>query len=197
MKCENCNISVSESCNFCPNCGARITKAAVLEASATAIQNAPEQASKAASGKVKVGGWIIVFCIFITIIFPISSCSNFSEITRAPATYGIDTESQIYRALEINGLAILLIGIYSLFSGLAIWTGSPNGRRIAVVFLIAYPVSVTVFNFIAIEMLKGTGSGAIGVELLKGIIGSLMFSAIWLAYFKWSKRVKATYDSIT
>lgn len=194
MKCESCDITFSEPFNFCPSCGGRVTKTLALETTATTPQ--AESAIDAAppSRKVKAGGWIVVFCIFITIVFPITSCSNISEITRSPITYGIDAESPVYKALAVNAFLFLIIGIYSFFSGLAIWTGSPSGRRIAYVFLIVYPISVIAANLIAIDMMKGTGSGAIGIELLRGIVRALIFSAIWLAYFKWSKRVKATYS---
>ena len=194
MRCENCDITFSEPFNFCPNCGGCVTKAVAVEATAKTTQAEPATDAATPSRKVRAGGWIIVFCIFITIVFPISSCSNFSEITRSPITYGIDKESSVYQALGVNAFSFLIIGVYSFFSGLAIWTGSPNGRRIAYVFLIIYPISAIASNLTAIEIMKGTESGAIGIELLKGIVGALIFSAIWLAYFKWSKRVKATYS---
>lgn len=196
MKCQTCSSFSTGESKFCSNCGAPMPRSNEPNQQATPAQEATaiNPALTTEKRRVKVGGWIVVFCIIITILFPLSSCTNFSEYSNAPLKHGIDRTSVVYHAVGLNAFGFLFIGIYAFVAGCRIWRGSPDGRRIAIVFLIVYPVAACVINFIAIEMLKGTGSGVIGVELLRGIVGSIIFSLIWLSYFKWSKRVRETYS---
>lgn len=191
MKCKNCGNELKDLSRFCPYCGVRLRAENTKPAHRVGgdIYTRPSISSH----DIKVGGWIIVFCIIITITIPASIYSDLSEYLNAPAKYGIDEESRLYRGLGVSRMALLFVGFYSFFSGVAIWSGSRNGKKIAIAFLLTYPSSTIVFNLVSLELIKGAGSATVGLELVREIIVSVTFSAIWLAYFRWSERVKVTY----
>lgn len=192
MNCPICSADVDKGYRFCPRCGEHIVGALGLEDASKKLASSGSEAGEL-SKKAGVRGWLLVFCVLITIVFPISSCSGFSEVMSAPTKYGVDADSQAYKAISLSASVSGLVGFFGFLAGVAMWVGSPGGRLIALVFLVLYPISITVSNLSAIEMMKGTDSGDVGLELLRGIIGAFIFSAIWIPYFIWSKRVKNTY----
>ncbi|WP_082112972.1 DUF2569 family protein [Pseudoxanthomonas suwonensis] len=186
INCQKCNAQILDSSKFCAACGNQVDRAGNLNVS-TSVQR---------PAAVRVGGWLTLFCILLTVIFPLSSCSGMAEYSDLATKHGVSADSPLYAAIGQNAFGGAIAGIYAFIVGLRIWTGSPNGRRIAITFLVIYPLITFLFNVIALSMLgDAQGSGEIRVALISSILGSFLFSAIWLPYFKWSKRVKATYAS--
>ncbi len=144
--------------------------------------------------RVRVGGWLTLFCVLLTIVFPLVALSGIGSATdlSAPRS-GVDKD--IASVTIVSALGHLFVAGYAFFCGLSIWRGSPYGKKKAQVFLILYPVITFFFNsagLFGFDDAKGIGS--VRIDLALDIFWKITFSSIWLFYFRYSKRVKMTYE---
>lgn len=184
MNCPECNAELPDKSKFCPQCGRSMHPPAA------------EASSRSDRGvKVRVGGWLVLFCALLTVAFPLSGIAGMSAHADLSFRPGVDADSPVLNALGQIALGGLIAGVYAFIAGLRIWLGAPNGKRIAVTFLIAYPLIMLLFNFIAFDMIRNVqGAGQVRGELISSTLGPFLFAAIWLAYFMLSRRVRATYS---
>lgn len=144
-----------------------------------------------------IRGWLLFFCVAITILGPIGWMTNLSN-----GWESIDKLNYIYPSLKIfmwiNTIYTLALIPYSIYTGIKIWKGNPQGKKIAEKYLIIRIIFTTcsmIFlgAFLITCNIPGQAVSA-GLEaLVKGIFKELVFFAIWKTYFKKSKRVKNTY----
>jgi hypothetical protein len=139
-----------------------------------------------------IGGWLLLFCIVLTIITPILSASQIvSGYVNTPIT-----NSTVKAALIIESGIGGLLHFYGFVTGCIVWSGNKNGAVYAKRFLI-----INIIGFFAI---------ATSVALLfdspearHKVIGSyillipkeIAFFTIWWFYFKYSKRIKFLYEN--
>lgn len=142
-----------------------------------------------------VGGWLLWFCIGLTIIGPLMSFSSmygdWIELTDV-----FEIVPLFKTALLIENLGFIIITTVGMIIGIKIWSGYPKGKTIAKNYLLFRLTGVIVVELIAIailrnfseEVLSSVIEGVIGVFFKEGII-----FLIWWTYFKKSKRVRNTY----
>jgi len=114
-----------------------------------------------------VGGWLLVLCIWLTIISPLFSFAKLHELNQT----------------EMNlGLGLI---VFSVISGVFLWCGKPVG-----VVLVRIQLSIIlILNLIGVMLLANQ-------QQSERVVVVLFQSAVpvaWLAYLSVSKRVKATY----
>jgi len=98
--------------------------------------------------------------------------------------------------LTVSFAVSLLLTIASIVVGFLIWTGRPDGRKIAQTYLLARLAVFGVmfaFNFLQLALARSLEVSSITVFLFRGVLPELAFFVIWWFYFQKSKRVKATY----
>jgi hypothetical protein len=147
---------------------------------------------------VQVGGWLVVFCVLITIVGPISwSVSTASTWSIVESLFEQFPSFRTSYILEACGLAA--INAYGIWTGFRVWSGGPNGRELARQFLTIRLSGFVLLELVGVatmmdlppEILSG------GIEgLVKGIFKELSFFTVWWAYFKRSKRVRETYGPL-
>ena len=165
----------------------------VLNPSVQEVQGA----SRPSTGPKGVGGWLVFFCIAITILIPVANLLQMAigwsmaedGFARYPLLKGISL-------WENFGWSVLFV--YGIIVGCIIWSGSPKGRSVARVFLM-----VRLFAFIGVEvvallmLLTGDLPGeviAFGFFGAFGVcINAVGFCLAWWFYFKKSERVRNTY----
>ena len=115
MFCPTCGQAVADAEQFCPYCGTPVSAAAAPAAPATpaaAPAAAPATAPApvpAAPGELRgVGGWLLVFCIWIAIIDPLM------ELRLLP----------YLRYITLNPFLLVSLGLtaYGVFTGIQLWT---------------------------------------------------------------------------
>jgi hypothetical protein len=144
--CPKCTTSFTWPSTKCPVCGCSLT-------------------SKAAeSGDTGVYGWLLILCIWLTIIGPFLSFATLHELP----------ESQI-------GLGALLI-LSSIVAGILLWSGRYIGYRTAMVFFWA------MICLSCLALVTAPSDATITQAL-----ATVTTSALWLAYLGCSRRVANTY----
>ncbi|MBN1384163.1 MAG: trypsin-like peptidase domain-containing protein [Elusimicrobia bacterium] len=128
-----------------------------------------------------VGGWLLFFCISLTIINPLY---NLVEIINMLKSFTV--------FVFIGSIFDIGLSIYGIYAGMSLWKIRPHAVKTAKRFLLVsliYVVSITVLLIIL---------GIINEEFIKIATRSVVYFIIWYSYLSKSKRVKETYglDSI-
>jgi len=152
----------------------------------------------AATGPKGVGGWLVFFCVGLTILGPLYSLGQISmNWEKAQPAFAQFPNLKTAVMWENAGSIALLI--YGFIVGCMIWSGNPNGREIAKKFLL-----IRLFGFIGIEFITVVIMGDMPSQVVASVIGAaigavfanLVVFLIWWFYFKKSKRVRNTYGEI-
>lgn len=171
----------------------RATARATQLASPSATES--HDSSVASVGPKGVGGWLVFFCIGLTILSPLLVLGQMVSTWKASeGAFGEFPEIKTAMLWENFGSIMLLI--YGFIVGCIIWSGNPQGRSIARQFLL-----IRLFGFIGIElstllMMSGLPSNIVagGVRGVGGaVFNAGIYFLVWWSYFKKSKRVKNTY----
>jgi len=171
MFCAKCGQEISESTELCPQCG---------QAAKVQLALQPDTVKP----KLKdVGGWLLFFCVSLTILSPVSALLSLPRLALAQ---------------DISPLIIvplILIG-FSAFVGINVWMVAKR----AMMWLKAYFITLGGTALFAIAyfatLFLSADEEASGVELLRTIfpyLRVLTWVVIWAIYFHKSKRVKATF----
>jgi hypothetical protein len=119
------------------------------------------------SARKGVGGWLLVLCIWTTIISPLFSFAKLHEMG----------ETEMYL-----GLGLI---VFSIVSGIFLWCG----KQVGVVLVRTFLIIILALNLIGILML-------VNQQQSERVVVVLFQSAVpvaWLVYLSASRRVKATY----
>ncbi|MGC4017215.1 MAG: DUF2569 family protein [Luteolibacter sp.] len=147
-------------------------------------------------GPTGVGGWLLLFCISLTILSPllgvVGLINSLDSITPslAPALRtGILIESAGF-------LAILIVGIVA---GVMLWIRKPGAVGIVrkfLVFRLFAIIAIEVFTIMIMHSsLPPEAAPTVITAALTMVFRELIYFAIWFSYFKKSKRVANTYRS--
>jgi hypothetical protein len=152
------------------------------------------QTSSAPKG---VGGWLLWFCVLLTIIGPLLSLSEIvSNWGKSAAVFS--QFPSFKTAVFSENIGIFLIFLYGFIVGREIWSGNPNGKELAVQYLKIRLFGTMGLKAIMLFMLHNLPSHILGAVLVH-IVGSFLYEGalflIWWLYFKKSKRVRNTYGS--
>ncbi len=139
-----------------------------------------------------VGGWLLLFCIILTIITPLLS---FSQIVSGHASAGPMSQSHQNASIVESVLAGLL-HIYGFITGCIIWSGSKKGLFYAKKFLL---INLICFFIIGTIVAILCGSPDVRHKVIGSYIilipKEIIFFTIWWFYLKNSKRVKFLYET--
>lgn len=174
-ECNCCGAPILENIITCPECGQN------LEGEVEKDEEQPEVDPKL----VGIGGWLILTAIgfvlgtIIGVVGLIIALSLFSDV--ADAGYG-----GLY-ALELLvdlGLLAFMIYVATRFFG-----KKSNAPSTIIALLIASVVTSGLLLLIEL----GAGAEVFAIESGKHLVQSIISAAIWIPYFRKSKRVKATF----
>ena len=140
-----------------------------------------------------VKGWLLLFCIILTVINPLITVFNlvggYNESKAYFAAYpGLQTLFAIDSVLSIGLVA------FSIFAGISLWMIRPNAVKIAKIWLfsfLAYSILI-IFLPYAAGLPSSALNDMIG-QVIVETIRSLVFFGIWFSYLLVSTRVRQTY----
>jgi hypothetical protein len=146
-----------------------------------------------------VKGWLLLFCINLTIFIP-ASC-----LYKANCTFDLfnSTKSKIllimFKGLFLYNVLIIVfmvfLAVFGFYVGLRLWKVNPKAVKTAKVFLITQ-LSVTliiIFTGLWIDFPLGSHELIFG-DLLRPIIPALLNFSLWYLYLSFSKRVHNTFS---
>jgi uncharacterized protein DUF2569 len=146
---------------------------------------------------IRVGGWLLVFCVILTIIRPLYLVVSFVQSYQVLTLLDFDSHAALRITIiwELVGFAALIA--YGSVIGFKIWLGHPQGPELARRFLVINLVGSLAVEVIAVLLIMNESNRQVFQEGLIGafkyVLQALVFFAIWWAYFKKSKRVSNTY----
>lgn len=114
-----------------------------------------------------VGGWLLVLCIWTTIVSPLFSFAKLHELGDAEMYLGL-------------GLIV-----FSIISGIFLWCG----KQVGVVLVRTLLIIILVLNVLGILMLVNRQHE----ERVIVVFFQSLIPVAWLVYLSASKRIKATY----
>jgi hypothetical protein len=142
-----------------------------------------------------VGGWLLLFCLGLTVFNPLMSLFSLAASYRESAPYF----GQFPGLLVVTGLDTLLsLGLmaFSIYAGASLWRLRPGAVRTAKSYLmwfLAYQAVAIVLPFMV--ALGSTPDETIVGQTVKGAFRGIIYVVIWYSYLNRSERVRATYLS--
>jgi len=180
MFCARCGQQIPDVAQICPLCGreANITLAPATPAAATPFEHAP--VVPFVPGPNGIGGWLLIYCISLTTLAPVSVLLFYSFAFRR----------HVFNPGIVLDLARVL---YGAMVGIFLWTRRPAALALLRIYYIAVAASIVLFalqNYAYSLRVHGS-------IFLRTTLPSLMINAaitlLWFAYFCRSVRVKNTY----
>lgn len=141
----------------------------------------------------KVRGWLLLFCVALTIVSPIGTTANL--------LYGFSKTSPLFA--YIPGLrntiitdAILSVALmcFSVYAGVRLWKITAGAVGVAKKYLMVY-LGYNIFSMVLpfIYGIPERFSGPMFKQLSKLFPFAATYFIIWYLYLTYSKRVKGTY----
>jgi hypothetical protein len=144
-------------------------------------QNAPVTSSPILEQYKGVRGWLLFFCINLTVLSPLSIIAPLGKATTSDMWHDFRPGFVIAEVLSF-----ILAGS-SIYVGVCLWRVRPGAVKRTSIFLWCMLLLNAVIALLAFT--GGSLSGNDGVVYIASVIPP----AVWLAYLSSSKRVKATY----
>ena len=181
MFCARCGEQIPDTSEICPLCGREPSIHIDPPAPIPAVSH-PQSAAltlPAITGPSGVGGWLLFFCIGLTIIAPMPMLMRASTGWRFIPMYLFDD----------------LRLLYGIVVGAALWVARPISLMLLrIYFIIAAATAVLgVLNLVAAALRLHES-----LFLVPGFTGAIEYVGIillWFAYFRKSVRVRNTYGS--
>lgn len=154
-----------------------------------------ENKEKLSNNLKGVGGWLLFFCITLTILGPLSGISYLYNNWYLTQSSIIELVPGLKFSIWLGSISICSLVIYGVFIGVKIWNGIENGKSLALKYLKIKLTTIVTLEIITLLMLISESSiMSIFIELtLMVIFSEIVFFGVWYSYFKKSKRVKNTY----
>ena len=181
MFCARCGEQIPDASEICPFCGREASIHIDPPAPLPAVSYPRPTALTlpVIIGPSGVGGWLLFFCISLTVLSPLNILMRASAGWRLTSPY------------LLNDLA----GLYGAVVGTVLWLKQPISLMLLrIYFIIAAGVAVLgVLNLIATALRTHES-----LFLARGFTGALEYVGIlllWFAYFRKSVRVRNTFGS--
>lgn len=201
MFCPTCGQPATGNVRFCTNCGTDLTteQLGVVPSLVTgapapmAVPNVSQQTTAELPAAVRpapvavpagelrgVGGWLLVFCIWVTIIDPLMDLRLL----------------QYLRYVTLNPMLIvsLMLTAYGVFTGIQTWMAKPHAIKLLRVYFalvaLVWAAGIAMY-FVSYAHMPGLAIWSFLLSWLR-VAG---FLAVWVSYFRVSQRVRNTYGA--
>ncbi len=157
-----------------------------------ALQPQQDVEKPPAEGPRGIGGWLVFFCISLTILRPLWWIVqiNYAWTNAQPV---LDRFPALKTAVFLETAGSAAIVLYSFIIGCLIWNGVPYGKRIAKQFLLIQLVAVVIVEVVTVGLMPPVTVNAVIAAMIPNLLGVAIYTLIWWLYFKRSVRVRNTY----
>lgn len=143
----------------------------------------------------QVGGWLLLFCISLTVIGPILTVRKFFLFyMQSDLKTAFDLYPGIKLLTTIDALASFSLVVFSIYAGVALWSYRKRAVIIAKVYLVtlfAFAILITLLPY-ALDITPFFREN-IQENALKNLFRLSGYSILWFLYLTKSRRVKFTY----
>jgi hypothetical protein len=159
------------------------------------LYGAPAPYQQVQQRYTSVGGWLLFFCISLTIIAPLFRVIE--VLADIGAVVNFSGAPLIQFALLFDALLNLgVIGI-CIYAGVHLWGVKPNGVKLAKFALgsiaIYMIVSIPLAILIAVNLASEDAAAKMGAEMGIAILRTLVYVGTWYSYLNKSVRVRETF----
>jgi len=146
---------------------------------------------------IGVGGWLLFFCISLTILSPLFTILALAYGFIDLAQLHFNDYPVLYIFVIIDSLLSLGLTAFSVYAVINLWQMRQNSVRLAKIYLWAFLAYSVLVNFISlfVSMLYESGESAF-TEVVFDLIRSAIYFGIWYSYLYNSRRVMATYGML-
>jgi len=141
-----------------------------------------------------VAGLLLGFCLVLVIGLPFTSAKMLVDNYNKAAS-DLEYVEGLGLFLFITTGMRLLVAIFSMHAGMALWTERPGAVRTAKAFLWTL-IGALAAGLTLLYLLPQWPEGSMSIvwyETLREVIPTLCFFAASYAYLTWSRRVRSTY----
>ncbi len=141
-----------------------------------------------------IKGWLLLLCITLTILDPVSMLLNLFAASNLAKPF-FETHKNLFNLILVSGIFTIGLIIFSIYAGLCLWRLTANAVSIAK----KYFKSIFVYSAVAIflpdifgvseDIYKKIG----GNHVLNSLI-TMCYAIAWYIYLSKSKRVRFTYN---
>ncbi|MBZ5532173.1 MAG: DUF2569 family protein [Acidobacteriia bacterium] len=189
MFCARCGQQIPDASELCPLCGREAvlhlppsSPSDPLAAPHASPQVQPRARVAFGGGPIGVGGWLLFFCITITILSPVAIFSQSAALIRRRGLQ-TSTGTLIYVARAAYGIVV----------GIFLWMGHPVAMFLLRIYFAILSFSILIaILFVVLAGLRGANPVAIS-ESAAPVMQLTAYVLIWASYFLKSVRVRNTY----
>jgi len=140
-----------------------------------------------------VGGWLLLFCLGLTVFSPLITLGSLAAAYGESSKYFHQFPGLLVIAVIDTFLSVGLAA-FSVYAGIGLWTIRPGAVQMAkryLLFFLGYLAIAAILPFMA--GLPSAAHEAMFAEVARGTFRGVIYFAIWYSYLNKSKRVSATY----
>lgn len=171
MYCKRCGATITGKEEFCATCGEKVAEPLPPVADTAGLRG--------------VGGWLLLLCIVLTIVFPL----NILYGTVRSLSYHPDALVLLLNAINIG------LGGLSLAAGVMLWQMRKNAVMVAKIFLVASPLhAIGILCLVVFSGHMNTGPSLVALAI-RILALPFLVSFLFYWYLSASKRVKSAYTA--
>ena len=175
--CQNCGQGHTAYVSVCPQCGQNQP----LPPSADATNVRAADRTEELRG---VGGWLLLFCISLAVISPVTQGLIAAKALRNLATARLLIPDLL--RLAFTGVIYGGLATFSCVAGIMLWSEKPRAVTTAKAYLVVAAV-------LPISLFAALYLAGMNVNLATVIFRRTIYSVVWFSYLAASRRVKLTY----
>ena len=142
-----------------------------------------------------VRGWLLILCLNITILDPITMLLTIFVVTSTTKPY-FGEHPDLFRLCLASGTCRLALAVFSVYAGLGLWKVVPGALSVAKKYLLAVVLYAVVASFLpALVGVPRESYQEFAADTVFNSFITMAYAIIWYTYLQRSKRVKATYTS--
>lgn len=142
---------------------------------------------------VEVGGWLLVFCLILTVVYPTTSLYRIFSHS-IPTAFAAHALSRIL-LLTVYSVLFGAVAVFSFITGLRLWLVKPNAVDLARRYLLTYLIANVPYFLFWILVIRPTKQVAFAEMGWYHVVGPVASVALWYTYLEHSKRVRNTYSA--
>lgn len=141
----------------------------------------------------EVGGWLLVLCLILTVVYPATSLYRIFSHT-IPTVFAAHAPSRIL-LLSVYSLVFSAVAVLSFVTGVRLWLVKPNAVDFARRYLLTYLIANVSYFLFWILVIRPTRQIAFAEMAWFHVVGPVASAALWYTYLEHSKRVRNTYSA--
>jgi hypothetical protein len=140
-----------------------------------------------------VGGWLLLLCLNLSILDPLTVLVSLLVFTQASKPY-FDQQPELFRMILVSGIFRIALAVFSMYAGLALWRVLPGAVKVARRYFICLFLYLLLSLFLpALLGVPGQPSSQSAATDYLNVAITTVYVILWYIYLGKSKRVRSTY----